>query len=200
MHDDLGNAEDLHIVRRVLDGDVNAFELLLQKYKNDILRIVRKHVPHSEVHETAHNVFVRAYQSLTTFEARGSFKHWLWSIAVRTCYDYWRRQYRNQELPISSLSDSHLDWLAKVMSDRSMDSFCEQNAQEEAREVLDWALSQLSVEDRFVLELVYLEGLSGKEAAEMLGWTVANVKVRLFRTRKKLRKMLTGLIERWKRS
>jgi RNA polymerase sigma-70 factor (ECF subfamily) len=196
MHDDFEDAKDLHIVHRVLDGDVNAFELLLRKYKNDIFRIVRKHVPPSELHETAHEVFVRAYQSLATFEARSGFQHWLWSIAVRTCYDYWRRRYRRQEVPISSLSDSHLGWLARVMSDRSMDSFCEHSAQEETREVLDWALAQLSPEDRIVLELVYLEGLSGKEAAQILGWSVANVKVRSFRSRRKLRNMLTGFIER----
>jgi RNA polymerase sigma-70 factor (ECF subfamily) len=46
-----------------------------------------------------------------------------------------------------------------------------------------------------VVELVYLEGLSGKEAAELLGWSVANVKIRSFRSRKKLQKVLTGLME-----
>jgi len=44
-----------------------------------------------------------------------------------------------------------------------------------------------------VVELIYLEGLSGKEAAELLGWSVANVKVRSFRARKKLQKLLAGV-------
>jgi RNA polymerase sigma-70 factor (ECF subfamily) len=56
--------------------------------------------------------------------------------------------------------------------------------------VLKYALNKLSPEDRMVIELVYLEGLSGKEAAELLGWSLANVKVRLFRSRKKLQKLL----------
>jgi RNA polymerase sigma-70 factor (ECF subfamily) len=59
---------------------------------------------------------------------------------------------------------------------------------------LDWALDRLSAEDRMVLELVYLEGLSVKETAELLGWSVANVKVRSHRSRKKVEKLLTGLI------
>jgi RNA polymerase sigma-70 factor (ECF subfamily) len=200
MHDDSLDSNDLHIVRHVLDGDVNAFEHLLQRYKNYVFSIVRKHVPYSQVDETAHDVFVRAYQSLRTFKGKSSFKRWLSSIAVRTCCDYWRKRYRSRELPISSLSDDHLDWLEKVMSNQSRDSSYEQRAGEEAREMLDWALSHLSAENRLVLELVYLEGLSGKEAAELLGWSVANVKIRSFRSRKKLRKILTRLIERGGRS
>jgi RNA polymerase sigma-70 factor (ECF subfamily) len=200
MHDDSLDSNDLHIVRRVLDGDVNAFEHLLQRYKNYVFSIVWKHVPYSQVDETAHDVFVRAYQSLRTFKGKSSFKRWLSSIAVRTCCDYWRKRYRSRELPISSLSDDHLDWLEKVMSNQSRDSSYEQRAGEEAREMLDWALSHLSAENRLVLELVYLEGLSGKEAAELLGWSVANVKIRSFRSRKKLRKILTRLIERGGRS
>jgi RNA polymerase sigma-70 factor (ECF subfamily) len=196
MHDDSRDSKDLYTVRRVLDGDVNAFGNLLEKYKNHVFFIVRKHVPYSEVDETAHDVFVRAYQSLRTFKGKSSFKNWLSSVAVRTCCDYWRKRYRSRELPMSSLSDGHLDWLEKVMSDQSVDSFYEQSAGKEAREVLDWALSHLSAEDRLALELVYLEGLSGKEAAELLGWSVGNVKIRSFRSRKKLRKVLTGLIER----
>jgi RNA polymerase sigma-70 factor (ECF subfamily) len=60
----------------------------------------------------------------------------------------------------------------------------------EAREILDWALDQLSAADRMVLELVHLEGQSVKAAARQLGWTVANVKVRAFRARRKINKLL----------
>jgi RNA polymerase sigma-70 factor (ECF subfamily) len=96
---------------------------------------------------------------------------------------------------MSTLTEKHQDWLEKVISDQSSRLFNEQSSQKEAREVLDWALDRLSPEDRMVLELVYLEGLSGKEAAELLGWSVANVKIRSHRSRKKLRKLLTILIE-----
>jgi RNA polymerase sigma-70 factor, ECF subfamily len=62
--------------------------------------------------------------------------------------------------------------------------------------MLDWAMDRLSPEDRMVVELIYLEGLSGKEAADLLGWSVANVKVRAFRSRNKLRKLLSETIKR----
>jgi len=186
---------DAEIVRRVIEGEINAFESLLLRYKDHVLEVVKKHVPYNEVEETAHDVFVRAYQSLSTFKGRSSFKQWLSTIAVRACYDFWRKRYRSRELPMSSLTEEHQEWLENVVSNRSGQSFDDRNSQEKARELLDWALDRLSPEDRMVLELVYLEGLSGKEAADLLGWSVANVKVRSLRARRKLRNLVTELVE-----
>lgn len=186
-------ASDIEIVRQVLDGNVNTFELLLKKYQDHVLKIVKKHIPYEQIEETAHDVFIRAYQSLPTFKNTSNFKHWLSSIAVRTCYDFWRKKYRNRELPISSLTEQQQHWLESSISTQSSQSYYEEERLQKAKEVLDWALSKLSAEDRMVVELIYLEGLSGKEAAELLGWSVANVKVRSFRARKKLQKLLAGV-------
>jgi RNA polymerase sigma-70 factor (ECF subfamily) len=79
-----------------------------------------------------------------------------------------------------------------MMADQATQSFQEEDTREETAAVLDWALNQLSAEDRMVIELVHLEGMSGKEAAKLLDWSVANVKVRSFRVRKKLQKILTN--------
>ncbi len=186
---------DSEIIKQVMDGNADAFALLLTRYKNHVAKIVNWRVPHDAVEETAHNVFIRAYQSLPTYKEKGSFVHWISSIAVRTCYDFWREHYRVRELPMSSLSEKHREWLENVLSNTSDQSFRKRGEQEEARNVLAWALEKLSAEDRMVVELVYLEGLSVKEAAELLEWSTANVKVRLFRTRKKLRRLLSGVIE-----
>jgi RNA polymerase sigma-70 factor (ECF subfamily) len=193
MQNDALRPRDAEIVRQVLDGNVNAFEALLRRYELLVLKIVKKHVPRSEVEETAQNVFVRAYQSLPTFQGRSDFSQWLSSIAVRTCYDYWRKAYRSHEIAMASLTEKHRDWLEQVISEGSEHAVHEQGSQKEARELLDWALGKLSAEDRMVLEMVYLEELSVKETADLLGWSVANVKVRSFRSRKKLEKLLRGV-------
>ena len=96
---------------------------------------------------------------------------------------------------MSSLTEKHKDWLEQAMMAESEKDLHERAVQKEARELLDWALSRLSAEDRTVLELVYLEGQSVKEAAALLGWSVSNVKVRSFRSRRRLKKLLTGLME-----
>lgn len=187
---------DTEIVRKVLEGNVNSFESLMVRYKDLVLRIVKKHVPYSEIEEMAQETFIRAYQSLSGFKGKGDFKQWLSSIAVRTCYDYWRKVYRNKELSMSSLTERHQKWLEEVISDQQDTPFQENDIQKEATELLDWAMEKLTPEDRMVLELVYLEGLSGKEAADLLGWSVANIKVRAFRSRNKLKKLLKETIKR----
>lgn len=194
MRNQLTRPSDAEIIRRIIDGDVNSFEHLLKRYQDYVLRIVTKHIPYNEVEEMAQEVFVRAYQALPGFKQEGSFRQWLSAIAVRTCYDFWRKRYRSRELPMSDLTDSHQGWLEKTLSNQSDKSFHEKGREKEARELLDWALSKLSARDRMVIELVYLEGLSVKEAAGLLGWSVSNVKVRSFRSRKKLKTLLTGVI------
>ena len=187
------NDED--VIRRILDGDSNAYEQLLRKYKAFIFTIVKKHVPYDLVEELAHEIFVKAYYSLSSFTGKGGFKNWLSSIAVRTCYDFWRKYYRKRELPMSSLSKKQQDWLEATLEDMSQQSFHEKGWEHDVREILDWALDRLSAEERIVLELIYLEGLSGKETSKLLGWSVANVRIRAFRARRKLQELLTDMTE-----
>jgi RNA polymerase sigma-70 factor (ECF subfamily) len=194
MVNDAKSSADAEVIYRVLSGNVNAFERLLKKYEYHVVRIVNKHIPFDKVEEVAQEVFVRVYQSLPNFRRDDSFKQWLSTIAIRTCYDFWRKHYRYREIPVSSLSERHQVWLEEAMATRSTQSFDERDAQKEAREILDWALDRLSPEDRMVLELVYLEGYSVKEAAELLGWSAVNVKVRSFRARKKLYKLIKDMV------
>jgi len=199
MRNDALRFSDAEIVRQVLDGNVNAFESVILRHRVLVLAIAKKHVPENAVEETTQEAFVRAYQSLSTFKETGDFSQWLSSIAVRTCYDYWRKAYRSQEIPMSALSEKHSQWLEQVIAQRSEEALGEQEPQMEAREILHWALGKLSAENRMVLELVYLEGLSVKEAAELLGWSKANVKVRSFRARMKLEKLLRTVKDQGRR-
>ena len=193
MQNDPLSPSDADIVRQVLGGDVNAFESLLARHKVLVLKIVTRHVPRQDVEETAQEAFVRAYLSLPTFAGRSDFSQWLSSIAVRTCYDFWRKAYRSREIPMSAVTDKHRDWLESVLSGESEASLREDTSRSEAKALLEYALASLSAEDRMVLELIYLEGRSVKEAAGLLGWTTANVKVRSFRSRRKLEKLLKGI-------
>ena len=182
--------DDRGIAQAVLGGDVDAFAHLMVRYQNYVLAIVRRHAPADQVEELAQEVFLKAFQSLSKWRQTGKFRSWLSTIAVRTCYDFWRRYYRTREVPMSSLSEAHQEWLNRVLADESETSWQEWSRRREAREILDWALDQLSAADRMVLELVYLEERSVKEAARLLGWTVSNVKVRAFRARRKINNLL----------
>jgi RNA polymerase sigma-70 factor (ECF subfamily) len=190
MENGSSTSSDMEIVRRVVGGDINAYEHLLTKYKPYVMQIVARHLPHQFVEETAHDVFVRAYQALPGINSRIAFKPWLSTIAVRTCHDFWRKRYRTRELPISSLSENHQEWLKQVIATDSAQVLTEKGRQQEARELLERALAKLPPGDRMVLELIYFEERSGRETAKLLGLSIANVKIRAFRARNRLKKLL----------
>ncbi len=181
-------ADDLEIIHQVLHGEIDRFAELIARYQQHVARIVNRHVPPDRVAEVAHDVFVRAYGSLSRFSGHVPFEHWLSSIAVRSCYEFWRA-IRREELPVSALTTEPQQWMERVLAAESDDRFREQARRREATELLQWALGHLSAENRLVLTLVYLEGYSVREAAGLLGWSVVNVKVRAYRARQALRKL-----------
>jgi RNA polymerase sigma-70 factor (ECF subfamily) len=194
MQNGSNKRSDEEIVRQVIEGDTNAFGYLLERYRDYVFSIVMKQIPEYNTEEIAHDVFVRAYQSLPTYRFKGDFSHWLSKIAVRTCYDFLRKKYRSREQPLSSLTEDQLYWIDRVTSDRTGNAFDDETAHRDARDVLRWAMERLSPEERTVLELVHIEERPVREAAELLGWSTANVKIRAFRSRKKLRKILEKLL------
>lgn len=186
MTRDSCSPEDAQIIREVIAGNVNAFEGLMQRYQHLVLKIVKKHIPPNQVEDATQDVFINVYKSLPTFKGESGFDHWLSATVLRTCYKFWRDHNKSRELSMSDLTEKHRSWLEEALSDPSSQSREERGLQEEAGEILDWALDKLSVEDRMVLELIYFEGYSVKETARLLGWSAVNVKVRSFRSRRKL--------------
>jgi len=184
--------EDVIVIKKVLAGDTNSFETLLRKYQDNVAGIVASKVPFQSIPEVTHDVFVRAYKSLAGYGRKEPFGHWLRTIAVRTCHDFWRVRYRNHETPISTLSEGTRDWLENYQTDDAGFS-CDDTARLETRELLDWALGKLKPEYRMVILLIHFDGYSVQETADFLELSTANVKVRAFRARKKLRKMLGAL-------
>ncbi len=184
---------DAEIIRLVLDGEVDAYEVLVKRHTPLAGRIVAGKIPREDAAEVVHEVFVRAYRSLATFDHRSPFAHWLSRIAVRCCHDFWRERYRRREVPISSLSDDTRDWLERVAIGLDGDDGpapAGSAERYEAAELLTWLLDHLAADDRLVLTLTHLEGHSTREAADLLGWSQAKVKVRAHRARSKLRRLV----------
>jgi RNA polymerase sigma-70 factor (ECF subfamily) len=181
--------EESDLVRRIRQGETERFAELIDRYQRHVGRIVGRRVPAERVRELVHEVFVKAYVNLGQFADSVPFEHWLAGIAVRTCYDFWRERAR-EEVPVSALSEDHQRWIEQTLSSQSDRQFRDQTAKQEAAEVLEWALRQLSPENRAVLTLVHLDGYSVREAAQVLGWSLVNVKVRAHRARRALRALL----------
>ena len=185
--------EENELIRRVKQGDTERFAQLIDRYQDHVGRIVSRRVPADRVRELVHEVFVKAYVNLAQFSQSVPFGHWLAGIAVRTCYDFWRDR-RRDEVPVSALSDEHTRWIEQTLSSHSDGVFRDETARQEAAAVLQWALARLSPENRAVLTLVHLDGYSVREAAQLLGWSVVNVKVRAHRARQALRALLRHIL------
>ncbi len=190
----LGDQKDEEIIKSILAGNIDEFEVLLKRYDRYIFNIISKHLPRETVEEAAHEVFIRIYKALSSYRAEAPFKYWISKIAERYCYDFWREHYKAREMPMASLTDDHSKWVETVISEQSQKSFEKEEMLRESKEVLQWALDKLTAEDRMVITLLYMEELSVKEAADLLGWSVINVKVRAHRSRKKLRKIISSLL------
>jgi RNA polymerase sigma-70 factor, ECF subfamily len=187
--------DDREIIEDVLGGNVDAFEELIVRYENRVFSIVRGHIPTDRVGEVAHDVFCRAYRSLGNFRFEKPFEHWLSRIAVRTCCDYWRREKRRREVSFSAFTDDDgREALDGIISGEAENEYDLNQRRRFAREMVFRLLGKLSPEDRMALSLVYLEGRSIKEAAGMMGWSVAKMKVRNHRARKKLYKFASKML------
>lgn len=187
---------EAEIVRRVLAGDVNAYALLVDNHASRMVGIISRHVPPERAAELAHETFVRAFEKLGSYRSESPFGHWLVRIALRLCADFWRERSRRRETVFSALGPETLDWIENIPSDAAPGGLESLAADSEAGTLLDWALSQLSPDDRVVLTMTHMEGQALSEAAELLGWSLAKVKVRSFRARRKLRGLLGQLLER----
>lgn len=133
-----------------------------------------------QLEDISQEIFIRAYRNLRKFRGDAPFEHWLARLAVRVCYDFLRKNRRFRgDVPLE-----REDLMAAPETGR------------EAREVLDFALARLAPEERLVITLLELEDKSVREVAELTGWSESNVKVRAFRARQALKKILEKSHER----
>jgi RNA polymerase sigma-70 factor (ECF subfamily) len=190
MQSDAPDKSDAELIAQVRAGNVNDYEPLITRHREQVFAIVARHVPGAQVAELAHEVFVRAFLSLKTYRAEKPFAHWLSRIAVRTCCDYWRQQKRRPETPASVLDDDKQEWLERAAQGLAREQFERETMQREAAEVLDWALARVGASERMVLTLLHRDGHSVAAIADLLGWTQTRVKVTAFRARLKLRGIL----------
>jgi RNA polymerase sigma-70 factor (ECF subfamily) len=186
--------EDYEVIKQVIGGDANAFELLIERHKTMVFSIVGKHVPSEHVAETAQEVFVRAFFALKGFRQESPFTHWLGAIATRTSAFYWRQKTRQDRVrSASSLSEDATEFLEAVSSNEAIVNFENSANQAVASEVIERVLEELDPQDRILITLLYFEDKSVKEVSQLLGISVANVKVRGFRARKRMKRCIEQL-------
>jgi RNA polymerase sigma-70 factor, ECF subfamily len=181
---------DAELIAAVLNGDSASFEPLIRKHQPRVFATARRYARReSEVEDIVQEVFIKAFQKLKGFRGEAPFEHWLMRLAVRTCYDFLRAHQRNRETAFSELTGPEADWLERFVV--QPDAAAERS--DAARQLVDKILSRLPPPARMVITLLEIEGRSVKEIAALTGWSVPLVKVRAFRARAEMRKILKSI-------
>jgi RNA polymerase sigma-70 factor (ECF subfamily) len=181
---------EAELISAVLQGDPASFEPLIQKYSARVFATARRYARReSEVEDIVQEVWLKAYQKLRGFRGEAPFEHWLMRLAVRTCYDFLRGHQRNRETTFSELSEPETDWLERFAGQPETTP---ENS-DAARQLVNRVMEQLSPAARLVITLLEIEERSVKEIASLTGWSVPLVKVRAFRARAEMRKILAKI-------
>jgi len=181
---------EAELIAAVLSGDSASFEPLVRKYSPRVFATARRYARRdSEVADIAQEVWLKAFDKLKTFRGEAPFEHWLMRMTVRTCYDFLRRHQRNREASFSEISEPEEDWLERFVADPSTAA----EDADAAKQLVNRALAKLSPPARLVLTLLEIEDRSVKEIAAITGWSVPLVKVRAFRARAEMRKIVTRM-------
>jgi RNA polymerase sigma-70 factor (ECF subfamily) len=172
----------------VLSGDVSAYASLVTKHKNLVFSIILKIVNSREdAEEIAQDVFLKAYQSLSTFERKSKFSTWLYRIAYNAAIS----KTRKKKVEMVAIEET-------VITNYSTDEITHNMNELDANErqvMLEKALQRLPEEDNLLITLFYKNENSIEDISDIMGLSVSNVKVRLHRIRKKLYEEMNTMLK-----
>src|SRR5438067_7344476 len=156
---------EFELIEKARSGDAAAFNQVVHSYRKRILGTIARLIGRPEdVEDVGQEVFLRLYYSLDQLRAPEVFEPWLYRLTVNAAYDYLRRQKRRHESRMSDLSEQQV-----MMADASAGG---KKREEEVRrirvrELVQSLLGKVSEEDRIILMLKEVEGLSLRELEQV---------------------------------
>jgi RNA polymerase sigma-70 factor (ECF subfamily) len=180
--------DDEALVRAAQAGDLDAFNLLVQRHERPVFNVALRLLRDVGLAEDAtQDTFIRAWQNIRTFQT-GSVRSWLYKIATNRSYDMLRASARR---PAGSLEAEMVEiepiWASGGLGDEAPDAHA---LRRELSIYLERALTALPEDQRMVVLLVDVQGLDYHEVAETMGIALGTVKSRLSRARAKIRQAL----------
>jgi RNA polymerase sigma factor (sigma-70 family) len=185
--------EDRRLIDLALQGDEKAYELLLNRYRNLVYSIMFKMVRNAqEAEDLTQEAFMKAFNSLETFNEEFAFSTWLMKIASNNCIDFLRKrklktysihdpiQYKDEKIEID-LPDQG------PSPERSL-------LQVERRRMIEEAINELPERYRYVIILRHKEEKSYEEISDILNLPLGTVKAQIFRAREILNRKLREIL------
>ena len=170
--------DERHIIQRILRGETALYEHFLNTYGQQVFILVARIVSNQEdAEELTQDVFLKAFQHLSSFKGTSSFSTWIYTIAYNTAISSARKKtfdtFVMDDTLLANISDTQVD---EALNDEG----------EEQIAKLNRAMEQLDSEEQALISLFYYEEKTLNEVALILGLTESNAKVKLHRIRKKI--------------
>jgi RNA polymerase sigma factor (sigma-70 family) len=179
---------DTYYINLIIEGNTNAFSILVDRYKDLVFSLALKMVKNKEeAEEVAQDTFIKVFKSLRQFKGDSKFSTWIYKVAYNTCLDRLKKNKREQH--VVSIDEFNTNQI------KSLDNVLDTLEDEERKKAIHDCIQQLPSEDAFLLTLFYFEEQSLEEIAKIVNLTANNVKVKLFRSRKRLTTIFKEQIE-----
>ncbi len=172
---------DEYYIEKVLNGDADAYRFLVEKHKNLAYTVAyRMSGNREDAEEIAQDAFVKVYRSLKSFRGKAKFSTWLYRIIYNTAVS--RHRVKKRYVLSEDFAGMDKD---DIESDGNYD-----NDREDKLQALERALNDLAEDEKFIVQLYYYSQTPVREMSSITGLSEANVKVKLFRARKKLQELV----------
>lgn len=182
---------EAELVKRAQNGDVAAFEVLIEDYQKRIFSIAYRMIQHQEdAADLTQEVIVKIFKNLDKFKGDSKFSTWVYRIATNTCLDEIKKARRRTVYSLDKEIETEDGSIAAELPDTAPtpEEAAEKN---DIKKALYDAIQRLGKEHQTVIVLRDLQGLSYEEIAQILHCSVGTVKSRISRAREKLKKLLS---------
>ena len=171
--------DDDYYIKKTLEGDSNSFSVLVERYQNMVFALALKMLKHrEESEEVSQDTFIKVYKSLSKFNGESKFSTWIYRIAYNTCLDRIKKNSKyNNNVEINEITSNEISHTESIFD--SLEN-------KERSIIVKQCMDKLPEDERIIIHLFYFEELNLKEIVEIVSMTEGNVKVKLFRARKKL--------------
>jgi RNA polymerase sigma-70 factor (ECF subfamily) len=179
----MNHQSDQYYINQVLEGQVNAFSVLVERYRGIVYTVVYRMIKNKEqAEEVAQDSFIKAYKSLSNYRGDAKFSTWLYTIAYRKSLDTIKASKRmiTSEF-IEEVSEGEIELVGDALN-------CLQV--KERKKIISDSIMRLPEDEAAIITLYYFEEKSVKEIVEIVNLTTDNVKIKLYRSRKKLYSIL----------
>ncbi|CAN5749198.1 MAG: ECF RNA polymerase sigma-E factor [Chromatiales bacterium USCg_Taylor] len=185
---------DAQLVKRVQKGDKKAFDLLVLKYQQRIIKLVSRYVRDpTDALDVAQDTFLKAYRALPNFRGDSAFYTWLYRIAINTAKNYLVTQSRRPTESDNFRVEGEPGELESMLKDLATPESL--LITDEIKETIAEAIEQLPDDLRTAINLREVEGLSYEEIADVMTCPIGTVRSRIFRAREAIDHRLKALLE-----